>query len=92
MFPTLQEDVIKRELDLLKSLSHGNIVSFLGLQDVPNPGGEQSKVEVVMEVCQGDLKKLLHARKKFSSSETAYIMNEILQGLEYLHGKKVIHR
>ncbi len=76
----------------MKSLSHGNIVSFLGQQDVSTSEGEQSKVEVVMEVCQGDLKKLLQAKKKFSPEETAYIMKEILQGLEYLHGKKIIHR
>ncbi len=83
---------MERELNVLKSVSHENIVGFLGQKVVPDAKGNNSKVHLVMEVCQGDLKKPLQAKGRFSSAETAYIMRQILEGLEHLHGENVIHR
>ncbi len=76
----------------MKSLSHPNIVRFLGLKEVPATASNSGKIRIVMELCQGDLKKLLKRKKKLETEEVAYLVKHILEGLVYLHENNVIHR
>ncbi len=76
----------------MKSLSHPNVVRLLGLKEVPKTKYNSGKVRIVMEICQGDLKKLLRRKKKLEVEEVAYLVKHILEGLVYLHKNSVIHR
>ncbi len=76
----------------MKTMSHPNVVRLLGLKEVPATTYNSGKVRIVMELCQGDLKKLLRRKKKLDREEVAYLVKQILEGLVYLHENGVIHR
>ncbi len=84
---------MQREFDILKVLKHDNIVGFFGRKDVAKAekSGEP-EVNLIMELCQADLSRLLKAKKKLSPEETAFVMKQILEGLDYLHESNVIHK
>ncbi len=87
------EKEVQREFNILKVRKHKNIVGFFGRKDVAKAvkSGEP-EVNLIMELCQADLSKLLKAKKKLSPEETAYVMKQILEGLAYLHESNVIHK
>lgn len=48
---------------------------------------------IVMEFCGGgSCADLLKCHKKLNEDVTAYIIRDVLRGLEYLHGEKKVHR
>jgi len=88
---------IKREIDIMKSVSHPNLVKYVDdfkytLSGVPS-------YFLVMEFAEGiTLRKLLN-NKKLSDIEISEIFNNILEGLDALHSirgnsddKGIIHR
>ena len=38
------------------------------------------------------LNDMIKKKRRFSESEVKYFMLQVLEGLEYLHGQKIIHR
>ena len=79
------------EVNLLKNLKHPNIVedkeSFL----------TPSQLIIIMEYCEvGDLayhiKKKQQKGEKFSEMEIFQWFVQVCMALEYVHGRKVIHR
>ena len=80
---------MKREIKLLRELSHKNIVRYVQT-DV---GEEGTSIDIVMEyISGGSLKTLV---KKYLSLDEAIIRHyadQILQGLVYLHSHRIIHR
>ncbi len=85
-------DALKKEFDTQKSLRHRNVVDILGCHTTlwKLQGGPQ--IQLVMELCQTDLARLLETRGKLLSYETAHIIKQLLEGLAYLHSNNVIHR
>ncbi|XP_063069029.1 uncharacterized protein map3k19 [Engraulis encrasicolus] len=78
---------LQREVDLLKSLRHANIVGFLGtsLSD--------SVVSIFMEyVPGGSIASVLHRFGPLPERVFAIYTQQILEGVAYLHGNRVIHR
>ncbi|KAG5448245.1 Cell division protein kinase 1 [Clonorchis sinensis] len=78
-----------REISLLKELQHPNIVS---LEQVIMDGG---RLYLVFEYLNVDLKRYLddHGRKNMlDPSVTRSFMYQMLQGLLFCHGRRVIHR
>ncbi|TGZ63353.1 hypothetical protein CRM22_006966 [Opisthorchis felineus] len=78
-----------REISLLKELQHPNIVS---LEQVIMDGG---RLYLVFEYLNVDLKRYLddHGRKNMlEPSVTRSFMYQMLQGLLFCHGRRVIHR
>ncbi|CAK72490.1 unnamed protein product (macronuclear) [Paramecium tetraurelia] len=75
-----------REIHLLSSIKHQNIVSF---QEVV----VQSKnTYLVLEYMDTDLHNLLQRRIVFSLDQVRYLMYQILEALSYLHSRNVYHR
>jgi len=85
-----QSDIssFERELELISSLKHPNIISFYGIVL------ENNKVGIVMELCElGSLSKyLIKNRGKIVFREKMKLLLNIARGMAYLHAKGIIHR
>jgi mitogen-activated protein kinase kinase len=84
---------LARELAFLSGMRHMNIVRFYGAYMSPS----NSEVKLVMELCEGRslaaIGEQIRRRKGRVGERVARVLAEgVLQGLAYLHSKKVIHR
>ena len=77
---------ISKDLHKLMTLDHPNIVKFYNISQ------QKSDIWIFMEYCiHKDLNEVFHKRK-LNKHEKIDIMVQISQGVEYLHGNKIIHR
>ncbi|CAG7846274.1 SubName: Full=Uncharacterized protein {ECO:0000313/EMBL:CCA68469.1} [Serendipita indica DSM 11827] len=82
-----------KELQLLRDLSHDNIVRFYGVSVPENT--KETPVMMISELCaNGDLFDYVRNEKAPSFSRVLRLMFDIASGLEYLHKHKpsIIHR
>jgi len=78
-----------REINILLSLRHPNIVNVTEVV----VGHSLDSVFMVMEFMEHDLKGLLDAqRQPFTISEVKCAMQQLLEGVDYLHQHWVLHR
>lgn len=81
----LYKDMIK-EVNILKTLSHKNIVKYIGF--IPN----QYNLNIVLEYAEnGSLMSTLKAFGAFPEKLVASFCSKILNGLSYLHENQVVH-
>ncbi|KAK9521304.1 hypothetical protein VZT92_021122 [Zoarces viviparus] len=79
--------VIQQEIVIVKSCKHPNIVAYFGSYIRDN------KLWICMEFCGGgSLQDIYHGTGPLAEPQIAYICREMLQGLDYLHAQKKIHR
>ncbi|XP_062016570.1 mitogen-activated protein kinase kinase kinase 1-like [Rosa rugosa] len=77
---------LEQEIALLSQFEHENIVQYYGTQK------DGSKLYIFLElVTKGSLQKLYQTYHLTDSHVSVYT-RQILQGLKYLHDRKVIHR
>ncbi|KAL6532321.1 hypothetical protein OROGR_014291 [Orobanche gracilis] len=78
---------LEREVNLLKNLSHPNIVRYLGT------AREEESLNILLEfVPGGSISSLLGKFGSFPESVIRMYTKQILLGLEYLHKNKIMHR
>lgn len=78
-----------REIKILKSINHPNIVNLLEIV----VGRKPHSIFLVFEYCEHDLAGLLdRIARSFTEAEIKTIMLQLLQGTEYLHSNFIIHR
>lgn len=78
---------IKGEIETMKSLSHPNILSYLGTQQSSN------KIFIFLEYAgRGSLRQYYQKKGKLTEWQVAHCTNQILLGLAYLHEKGIAHR
>lgn len=87
MEPDDDVSTLQKEILMLKSCRHANIVayhgSYLWLQ----------KLWICMEFCgAGSLQDIYQVTGSLSELQISYVCREVLQGLAYLHSQKKIHR
>ncbi|ESL08077.1 hypothetical protein TRSC58_04228 [Trypanosoma rangeli SC58] len=87
---------IQREINLMRSLKHKNIVAYYGCQ-TRNLSNGSRQLEIFLEHCHGG--SLTHLRRKFERAKERFSISlvrtytkQILEGLAYLHGMNVVHR
>ncbi|KAG0187682.1 hypothetical protein DFQ28_005975 [Apophysomyces sp. BC1034] len=81
----LDQEMMK-EVSLLKTLSHKNIIQFLGF--IPS----DRHINIVLEYAEnGSLISTLKAFGAFPEKLVASFCLKILNGLEYLHSNEVVH-
>ncbi|XP_063061907.1 mitogen-activated protein kinase kinase kinase kinase 5-like isoform X2 [Engraulis encrasicolus] len=87
MEPEDDFSVIQQEIVMVKTCKHPNIVAYYGSYIRAN------KLWICMEYCGGgSLQDIYHVTGPLSEIQIAYVCREMLQGLDYLHGQKKIHR
>ncbi len=78
---------VKKEIDILSQVDHPNIVKYLEHFETDH------YLYIVMEFCPGgDLFDQVVKRGKFSESEAAILMAEILRAVNHCHHLGLIHR
>uniref|UniRef100_A0A8C8ZIV8 Mitogen-activated protein kinase kinase kinase kinase n=1 Tax=Prolemur simus TaxID=1328070 RepID=A0A8C8ZIV8_PROSS len=87
MEPDDDVSTLQKEILMLKTCRHANIVayhgSYLWLQ----------KLWICMEFCgAGSLQDIYQVTGSLSELQIGYVCREVLQGLAYLHSQKKIHR
>lgn len=79
-----------REIGLLQQLQHPSIVN---VREVCVDGANPPSIYVVMEYVEHDLKDLLSEKKTaFTTGEVKCLMQQLFDGLSFLHSSYVIHR
>lgn len=80
------QDIV-REVRTLSQLHHANVVEYKGCYLV------DSTAWLAMEYCIGSAADLLEVHHKpLREDEISAICSSVLQGLDYLHGRNIIHR
>ncbi|KAF5370679.1 hypothetical protein D9758_001895 [Tetrapyrgos nigripes] len=84
---------LERELSIMYSTKHPNIIRFHGAYMSPS----SSEVKILMELCEGGSLEAVGKRIKEKEAVVGEriagrIAEGVLQGLNYLHSKRTIHR
>ncbi|TDL20235.1 kinase-like protein [Rickenella mellea] len=80
-------EILKLQCDILKDLDHPNIVKCLGFEQTSD------FANMFMEYVAGpSLAELLREYGKFEDGLVRTFTGQVLEGLEYLHDKGIIHR
>ena len=81
----LDEQEIRNEIDILKKLSHPNIVKIYEFYI------SKSHYYIVTEFCkEGEL--FSYIKNKYSERQLAVLFYQVFSGLWYLHDNKILHR
>lgn len=81
-------DMVFREVEMLKSLSHKNIVKILNCYTLKN-----MEVIIVMEFLEGgELLDYVLEKGKIDEAEARLFFRQIIDALTYIHQEKLIHR
>ncbi|EIW85155.1 Pkinase-domain-containing protein [Coniophora puteana RWD-64-598 SS2] len=80
-------DALEREIDLLKELQHPNIVQYL------YSSNDDDYLNIFLEyVPGGSVAALLRSYGAFEEPLVKNFVRQILQGLNYLHERDIVHR
>jgi len=82
-------DKLYKEIEIMKILDHPNIIKLYESFD----DDKNNKIFLVMELCQGGemFDRIIDAGH-FSEPQAATVMQQIVRGIFYMHGKHVCHR
>lgn len=89
--PPEELKMICREVGILRSIEHPSIVRFYEYFLSP----KRNRVFVVLELLEGgDLMGAISKRRGniFTEADAAKVFLPVLRGLEYLHGRGIVHR
>jgi len=77
-------------------IGYNNVVQLIEVcRDITGTDSNQKarpSVFLVFEFCSHDLHGLLNSRVSFNSAEKKSIVQQMLQGLLYIHGRNIFHR
>ena len=79
---------LDNEIEIMKQLNHPNIIHLVDFYQ------SSKHYYVIMEYCNGGtLTQCLHKRRKpFPIDVIQHITRQIVEGLKYIHSKRIIHR
>lgn len=87
-------EMLRREVEILKTVKHANIVEIVAVYDEPH------YLHIVSELCTGGelferiIQKSSSKEKHFNEEDAAHMLKEILGAVAYCHGLEppVVHR
>ena len=78
---------VEREIEILKNLNNINIVKINEIYQT------KDKHYFIMEYCEnGELFNHIVKKQRLNDKESSYFYYQLINGLEYIHSKKVVHR
>lgn len=84
-----------RELRILQQLKHDNVVNLIEIchTKASSRNRYRSTFYLVFDFCEHDLAGLLsNVKVKFSLGEIKKVIQQLLNGLFYIHSNKILHR
>eukprot|EP00388_Colpodella_angusta_P001157 GDKJ01003823.1.p1 GENE.GDKJ01003823.1~~GDKJ01003823.1.p1 ORF type:complete len:274 (-),score=7.64 GDKJ01003823.1:57-827(-) len=82
-----QLNTLIREIHVMQKLSHKNIVKYLGSKKTDNG------LSIFMEIANGGtVGHEIRVHGKIPEAEAKQYICQLLQGLEYLHQRRIVHR
>lgn len=82
-----EAEFMAREMEIMKSVSHPNIVNTLDIFDTP------SQLHIVLEYMQGgELFDIIAEAGSFSERQAAQVTRDVIKGVQYLHMLAIVHR
>lgn len=83
----VQVQGIQAEIETMKALCHPNIVKYFSMQELSN------RIYIVMEYAAfGSLRQFYQRHGALQAEEVVFCLNQIVQGLAYLHSQGIAHR
>lgn len=79
-----------REIKLLRSLKHENIISIIDMFLPESRNFED--IYIVQEFMETDLHKVIQSNQTLTKDHHQYFIYQILIGVDYLHRSNVVHR
>eukprot|EP00919_Chromeraceae_sp_WS-2016_P075064 GHVR01177611.1.p1 GENE.GHVR01177611.1~~GHVR01177611.1.p1 ORF type:complete len:474 (-),score=100.68 GHVR01177611.1:412-1794(-) len=78
---------LRDEMELLRGLSHPNIVSLLQFEE------SERRIFLIMELCTGgDMLNYIMDKGALLEAHAVCVFRQICEGLQYLHINKIVHR
>ena len=78
---------VEREIEILKNFNNINIVKINEIYQT------KDKHYFIMEYCEkGELFNHIVKKQRLNDKESSYFYYQLINGLEYIHSKKVVHR
>ncbi|RHZ87854.1 hypothetical protein Glove_29g195 [Diversispora epigaea] len=78
---------IHREIEILKSVQHSSIIKLLDVVDT------QDYIGIVLEyIPGGELYNYVERKQHLDEAEACRIFKQLIQGVDYLHQMKIVHR
>lgn len=83
-----------REIKILQLLKHENVVNLIEIcRTKANSAKYKATFYLVFDFCEHDLAGLLsNVNVKFSMGEIKKVMQQLLNGLFFIHSQKILHR
>ena len=80
-------DMLERELELLMSVDHPNIIKFYEVYE------DSQYIHLVMELCTGgELFDQLISKGRYTEAEAAKVIHSLLHAVAHLHSMEIAHR
>jgi mitogen-activated protein kinase 1/3 len=81
---------ILREVKLLRTFNHDNIISILDMYPPDSPDFDD--IYIVTDLMETDLHRVIYSKQVLAEEHHQYFTYQILRGLHYLHSANVVHR
>jgi len=84
---TSSKKKVMQEVYILKKLRHASVIRLFETFET------KKHILFVIEMCAGgDLLNYVRKRRRLSEDVAKYMMKQLIEGLQYIHTKNIVHR